>query len=317
MKVKRTRLETELTKGDISLNVKKRNLPFLLLSFVIIVFYSILWYAYYKDLTNAFIFVGAILVGLVITLISLFIYRNDKSKIGKLSWITIILALLLCFEIRLLWYESYTYTASFHSNPIEAFDNSGINLMFVRTFDIEYVEDEELIIKSLQQENLDIIDLYKLNNKIRYGSKNNELLQLLRIQKDSFSTMAENVKRYLRDDTSSINEFLNSNDISGDSAGLGLALTGLIAQGKLENDLTFGVTGTLNATGDVNSIGMIKEKLLIAEEEAYPFMIIPSENAAEASEVKVAQNLNLEIFDVNHINQAIIIIKELNEEHSK
>ncbi|MGE7921310.1 hypothetical protein ACQKM9_20580 [Viridibacillus sp. NPDC093762] len=194
------------------MNVKKRNMPFLILCFAIIIFYLMLWYAYFKDFINSFIFIGTIFVGLVIMLINLVVFRNDKSRIGEIRWLTIILALLLCFEIRLLWYESYTYTASFHVKPIEVFDESGIHIMVVSTIDIEYVEDKELIIRSLEKENLNIIDLYKLNNKIRYESKNAELLKWLRIQKDEFAIMGRNVKQYLGDDPSSINGFLNRKD---------------------------------------------------------------------------------------------------------
>lgn len=100
-----------------------------------------------------------------------------------------------------------------------------------------------------------------------------------------------NLERYLGEDLSSIDKFLNRDDISGDSAGLGLALSGLIAQKKLKNGLNFGVTGSLNTTGEVLPIGVIKEKILIVDEKAYPFMIIPSENYTEAMNVKKTQNL--------------------------
>jgi len=285
--------------------------------FNLTIFYSIMLVTYYTNLINGFVFVGVLLVAFALILIPLIVYRNDRERIRKLKWIALSLGGLLCFEIPLLWYESNTYTASRHAEPIEAFDNSGIHLMLVTTFEIGYLEDKELIMKGLQQDNLDIIGLYKVNNKIRYQSKNSEILRWLRIQKDDFTIMKDNVTSYLVDETNSIQEVLNRNDITGDSVGLGLALSGLIGIGELENELIFGVTGALSATGDVKEIGMIKEKILIAEEQAYPYMIIPSENAQEASEVKKIHNLTLEIFDVNHIDQAIDLIEELNEEHTK
>ena len=282
-----------------------------------IIFYTSMLAAYYTDLINGFVFIGVMLVAFAVILIPLIIYRNDRERVRKLRWIALSLGFLLCFETPLLWYESNTYTASRHAEPIEAFDNSGIHLMLVTTFEIGYLEDKELIMKGLQQDSLDIIGLYKVTNKIRYKSKNSEILRWLRIQKDDFTIMKDNVTSYLVDETNSIQEVLNRNDITGDSVGLGLALSGLIGIGELENELIFGVTGALSATGDVKEIGKIKEKILIAEEQAYPYMIIPSENAQEASEVKKIHNLTVEIFDVNHIDQAIDLIEELNEEHTK
>lgn len=306
-----------MTKGDASLNVIKRNLPFLYMVIALIIFYSILLVAYYNDFINGFVFLGVMLVAFAIILIPLIVDRNDRKRVRKLSWIALSLGVILCFETPLLWYESNTYTASCHAEPIEAFDNSGIHLMLVTTFEIGYLEDKELIMEGLQQDNLDIIDLHKVTNKIRYHSKNSEILQWLKIQKDDFTIMSDNVTSYLVAKTDSIKDVLNRNDISGDSVGLGLALSGLIGEGKLENDLTFGVTGALSASGDVKAVGMIKEKVLIAAEHAYPYMIIPSENAEEASEVKKMHNLKVEIFDVNHIDQAMYLIKELNEENAK
>ena len=119
-------------------------------------------------------------------------------------------------------------------------------------------------------------------------------------------------KGYLGRETKIINTFLNRTDISGDSAGLGLALSGLIEKGELKNHVTFGVTGALSATGEVLPIGMIKEKLLIAEEKGYPFMIIPSGNRTEAKKIIVEENLKIEVFDVNHIEELIELINEWN-----
>ena len=285
--------------------------------FTLTIFYTSMLAAYYTDFINGFVFIGVLLVAFALIFIPLIAYRNDRARVRKLRWIALSLGGLLCFETPLLWYESNTYTASRHAEPVEAFDNSGIHLMLVTTFEVGYLEDKELIMKGLQQDNLDIIGLYKVTNKTRYQSKNSEILRWLRIQKDDFTIMKDNVTSYLVDETSSIQEVLNRNDITGDSIGLGLALSGLIGEGKLENDLTFGVTGALSDTGDVKAIGMIKEKILIAEEQSYPYMIIPSENAQEASEVKKTHNLTVEIFDVNHIDQAMDLVEELNEEQTK
>ncbi|MBD3107791.1 hypothetical protein IEO70_05380 [Bacillus sp. AGMB 02131] len=109
--------------------------------------------------------------------------------------------------------------------------------------------------------------------------------------------------------------FLNRDDISGDSAGLGVALTGLISQNQLKNDIQIGVTGALSNKGDVLEIGGVKQKLLIAETEGYPYIIIPHDNTAEAKKVKEEQNLKIQIIDVEHIDEAVQQIVLLNEEN--
>jgi PDZ domain-containing secreted protein len=234
------------------------------------------------------------------------IYRNDKAKIGKIS-------LLACFEVQLLEFEANTYNATFHADPIELFDGTGVHMMVVTTRSVGYLKDREQIIKGYEhEEDIELIDLYQLDNKDRYQSKNTELLNMMGIKKDDFAVMGENVKSYLGEETKIMKTFLNRTDLSGNSAGLGLALSGLIEKGELKNHVTFGVTGAISARGEVLPIGMIKEKLLIAEEKGYPFMIIPSGNRTEAKKVIVEENLEIEVFDVNHIDESIELINEWN-----
>jgi len=240
------------------------------------------------------------------------IYRNDKSKIGKISIIALILGFIVCFEVQLLEFEANTYNATFHADPIELFEGTGVHMMVVTTRAIGYLTDREQIIKGYEHEGTELIVLYKLDNKNRYHSKNTELFKMTGIKKDDFTVMGENVKRYLGEETKIMKTFLNRTDLSGDSAGLGLALSGFIEKGELENQVTFGVTGALSAAGEVLPIGMIKEKLMIAEEKGYPFMIIPSENRTEAKKIIVEENLEIEVFDVNHIDESIELINGWN-----
>ncbi|MGM0834717.1 MAG: S16 family serine protease [Bacillota bacterium] len=73
-----------------------------------------------------------------------------------------------------------------------------------------------------------------------------------------------------------------------------------------------GVTGALSPTGDVTPIGMIKEKMIIADQKNLPYMIIPEQNASEANNVRRNHQLSVEIFPVSHIDQAIQVINTLN-----
>ncbi|HSJ38147.1 MAG TPA: S16 family serine protease [Planococcus sp. (in: firmicutes)] len=283
----------------------------------IVVFYIGLSFAFYFDLINTYIVIGALMLVLIITIIVLLRYRNEKSKVNKITWIFALAALLLIFDAFLIPYENFTYEAVFHAEPVEVAADSGINLMGVGVWNIRSIEDKKQLVADFESGSWGLIALNDVDNKERYHSRNNNLLQFLGFRRDAGSVMAKNVGDYLGGTTDGVGKYLEREDIEGNSAGLALALTGLIEQNKLVNELEFGVTGSLNEDGDVNHIGMVKEKLMIAEEKRYPFMIIPSENADEAEEVKKAQNLDIQIFAVSHIDEAVELINRLNEEHRK
>lgn len=288
---------------------------FLLSIAAVIIIYSGLSIAFYFGLINTFIVIGALMLLLIMTMFFLFRNRNEKSKATKISWIFALVALLLVFDALLIQYEHFTYEAVFHAEPVEVAADSGINLMGVGVWNIKSEENKEQLVKDFEDGNWGLIALNEVDNKERYHSRNNNLLQFLGIRRDAGSVMARNVEDYLGGTTDGIETYLNRIDIEGDSAGLALALTGLVEQNKLVNKLEFGVTGALGEQGEVGRIGMVKEKLMIAEKKEYPFMIIPSENAAEAAEVKKAENLGIEVFDVSHIDEAVELINRLNEEN--
>ena len=102
--------------------------------------------------------------------------------------------------------------------------------------------------------------------------------------------------------------------ISGDSAGLALGLTAMIHQGNLANELPISVTGTLEPNGDVMQVGGIKAKMMIAEQNGFPIIMIPLANREEAETAKTQQELSIEILPVSHIDEAVLAIKELNAE---
>lgn len=288
---------------------------FLLSIAAVIIIYIALSIAFYYGLINTFIVIGAMMLLLILTMFFLFRYRNEKSKATKISWILALVALLLVFDAFLIQYEHFTYEAVFHAEPVEAAADSGINLMGVGVWNIKSEENKEQLVKDFEDGNWGLIALNDVDNKERYHSRNNNLLQFLGIRRDAGSVMAKNVEDYLGGTTDGIEKYLKREDIEGNSAGLALALTGLIEQSKIVNNLEFGVTGALDEQGEVGRIGMVKEKLMIAEKKEYPFMIIPRENAAEAAEVKKAENLGIEVFDVSHIDEAVELINRLNEEN--
>lgn len=274
--------------------------------------YGIFWIAYYMDFINSFVFLGTLLVFMFIGLILFIIYRKNKFKILTIFIAILLLSVFWTFEIFLTNYESHTYIASGYEEPEELLRGSGIHLMVVKQVDVLILEDEDAIRANYERAGIQLFNLYKINNKDRYSSKNQELLSRLGFGETEFQQMNTNVKSYVKEDITVIEEFLSRENLSGNSAGLGLGLTALVYQKKLENEIRMGVTGTLEPNGDVLPIGMIEEKLLISEQNDLPYIIIPLANAKEAEAVKSQHKLAIEILVVNHIDQAVEIITGLN-----
>lgn len=294
------------------MEVKKEGSPFLRVIIAFIIFYIILSSSFYFGFINAYIVAGALFLTLLISWVFLFRYRHAKGKFGKVSLIVLLVGILFIFDFFLLQFEQMKYRTLIHEEPVQAAGNSGIHLMSVGTAYFSHAESKEWLIKNFERGGQDFFQIEEVDNKIRYHSRNDMFLQLVGIQNDEVSVMTKNVKAYLRQEAAGVAQFLDSENISGDSAGLGLALTGLIEQNKLKNKLDFGVTGALSERGEVSGVGMVKEKLLIAEKEGFPFMIIPSENGEEAGQVREAENLEIQIFTVSHIDEAVRLINRLN-----
>lgn len=223
--------------------------------------------------------------------------------------------LLICFELPLIFFEGYTHRVFLYNEPTNIFVNSGIYLVGVNSVDFKHMESKQSVEDSLNKQHIQFLDIIEVTNFDLYGSKNRQLLDWLLLKKNDFEQMRESVNHYLGQEDATINEFLNRDHIGGNSAGLGLALIGLIIRGDLQNDLSFAVTGAISKTGDVLPIGLIKEKIQIAEVSGYSYMIIPSENAEEAAIIQKEQNITMQIFDVSHIDEAVQMINELNDKN--
>ena len=52
---------------------------------------------------------------------------------------------------------------------------------------------------------------------------------------------------------------------------------------------------------------------MISEQSGLPFIILPMANAEEAEMVKSQQKLTIEILPVRHIDEAVLVIRELND----
>lgn len=281
---------------------------------IVVPVYSLLGNAYYVDYLNGFLFLGALLVISIIALIFLIIFRRNKFKSLTLT-LVIVWGLIFCsYEILLLDYEGHTYSADGYREPEELLENSGIHILVVGQSDIYYLEDEEGVKDTYNKNGVQVLDMYKIKNRDRYRSKTTELKQFFGFGKeeDAFQVMRKNVRNYIDEDITFINEFLSRENLEGDSAGLALGLTAMIHQGNLVNKLPIGITGTLEANGDVMQIGAIKAKMMIAEQAGLLVAIIPLENRKEAEIVKEQQGLTIEILAVSHIDEAALAIRELN-----
>ena len=279
---------------------------------IVLPIYSVLAIAYYFDFLNGFVFLGALSTIMIIASILLIIFRKNNFKSLVIALIFIVTFLLFCYECLLLNYESHTYNASGYWEPEEILKDSGIYILAVGSYDVYYMQDEYSIKKDYEEDGIQIFDLYKIKNRDKYISKTNDIKNFFGSHKEDFDTMRENVKGIIEEDLPFIDEFLSRENFVGDSAGLALGLTAAIYQKKLENTLPIGVTGTLEPNGNVGEIGSIKEKMMIAEQNSFPLIIIPLKNLEEAETVKNEQKLTIEIIPVSNINEAIETIEELN-----
>lgn len=279
---------------------------------IVLPIYSVLAIAYYFDFLNGFVFLGALSTVMIIASILLIIFRKNNFKSLVIALIFIVTFLLFCYECLLLNYESHTYNASGYWEPEEILKDSGIYILAVGSYDVYYMQDEYSIKKDYEEDGIQIFDLYKIKNRDKYISKTNDIKNFFGSHKEDFDTMRENVKGIIEEDLPFIDEFLSRENFVGDSAGLALGLTAAIYQKKLENTLPIGVTGTLEPNGNVGEIGSIKEKMMIAEQNSFPLIIIPLKNLEEAETVKNEQKLTIEIIPVSNINEAIETIEELN-----
>lgn len=280
---------------------------------ITIFYYLVFLFLYLRNVIGGVSFVALLLLSLIILLITLIVYRKKRAFKRKALLATTIIALLFCYELPLLFYDSYTHAAYLYLNPLEVYGGSGIYLLGVNRLDFKFTENKKAVMALLNEQHVEYLDIIKITHPDLYKSKNRQLLKWFHVGKDDVKQMKENVNHFLGQEDGRINEFLNSDHIEGSSAGLGLTLTGLIIRGDLQNDLKIAVTGAISETGDVLPIAILKEKIQIAEKSNFSMMIIPSANRKEAMEIQKKLNVNIQILDVAHIDEAVQLINDLND----
>lgn len=152
-----------------------------------------------------------------------------------------------------------------------------------------------------------------MTNALRYFSKNQELARKLRLDTNEFDVMTQAVTTYLTNPSESVRDFMDTTTITGNSMGLALVLSDLLSETDVENKLEIGVTGALGDNGAVRGIGMVNEKVLIAAENDFPFMLVPTENLEEAMATKEREDLAIEIHAVESVEEAVAYIESINQ----
>ncbi|MDM5233544.1 S16 family serine protease [Lysinibacillus pakistanensis] len=267
---------------------------------------------YLQDVIGGISFVAILLISFIILLIVRILLRKKINYKRKITLATCIMFLLFCFEIPLIFYEGTSHVAYIYTEPLHA-KGTEIYLIGVNRVDFQFMESIQSVEDLLNKQQVPFLNVAENTNLVLYESKNRQILKWLHLQKSEVDQMKENVNHYLGKEDVRINEFFNQDNIGGNSAGLGLALTGLILQGDLQNNVSVAVTGAISETGDVLPIGVLKEKILIAEKYGLPFMIIPSKNAEEAAQIQKEQKIHMKILDVAHIDEAVQLISEMND----
>lgn len=294
---------------DIVHNNTPTNFPIKAMFFV----YFIELYLYLINVISGFFFVNVLLV--MVLLFSLFTLSVRKLTFPKSPFVfSIITSLLLMFyEMPLILIDDHQYIVTSPAAPEELIQGSGIFLLGVNETTVGSVDNEQVLRKTYHSK-VDLFDIKSIKNHERYYSKNIAILETIFVHKGMFEQMAENVRSYLNASNDSIDEFLSRDASGGNSAGLALALSGLSKKGEYNNNLQFGVTGAINDSGKVMEIGLVKEKVWIANESGLPYIILPIENLSEAQDIKKILNLKIEIIGVHNVEEAVQIIEELNNE---
>ena len=196
-----------------TLNSSTKLLAFMYSMFIVVPIYFILGNAYYSGYINSYVFLGALLGLMIIASIPLFIFRKDKFKSLSANWVIILLALFVGNEFLLLEFEAHTYIAEVYREPEEIIQDSHIYALAIGLNSIYYVKEEAMIRDIYERDGIQIYDLYKITNRDRYKSKTNEIKRFLGFGKDQFHIMGENVRDFIREDITDINEFLSRENL--------------------------------------------------------------------------------------------------------
>lgn len=296
-------------------HTKYRYLPYLATIFM----YFHLLYLYIFDFISGFSLFSGLLSMTCFLLIFLLVVR--KMRIIRRAFLcsALLSFLLLVYDLPSVVADDYLYYVTGYHPPEELIGGSEIYLIGVSKEIIGGVENEQDLRDMFVAEGKKFYEIIPITNAIRYRSKNESILKWVGLDKDHVERMSENVSGYLMEKEllSSklvVDEFLQRDNIDGDSAGLALVLASMASEGVIDNKVKIAVTGAINRNGKVKEVGAIKEKLMIAVENDFPFIITPEENLAEANRIKKKYNLAIIIIGVTDVAKAISEIEKVNND---
>jgi Lon protease (S16) C-terminal proteolytic domain len=290
---------------------KYQNLPF---AATILVYLNDL-YLYLMGFISGFHFVNVLF--LINVFFMMFLIYIRKIRIPKRIFVfsTVVSFLLFIYEFPIVLLDELQYIVTGYHEPEEVIKGTSIFLLGVTTFEIGNVENEQKVREMFTHNQKEsFYEIKSVTNPERYISKNLAVFEFIGIRNHAFEQMSENVSAYLKTSKPVIDEFLSRENSAGDSAGLGLVLSGILAQKEINNDVPIGITGAITKTGKVKYVGGIKEKVRIASENNFSHMIIPYSNLTEANEIKEKLNLPIKIIGVRNVDDAVKITKEINNE---
>ncbi|WP_342577834.1 S16 family serine protease [Psychrobacillus sp. FSL K6-2843] len=281
-----------------------------------IFFYLLFLILYLQDYIDGISFLLILLISLIVLSISMIVLRKKRATRRKIGISLSILLLLFCYELPLLGFISKTQVADVYLEPRQTVVGSGIYIVSVASIPLDNMESKQEAQEYLIRTNEDFYKITKLTNQILYKEKNKTLLSWIHLnEKSPKDKMRENLKQYFGKEEVRLTDYFKHDQAIGDSSGLSLLLTELIIKGELQNRLKIAVTGAIDGDGNVSAIGGLKEKLQTADKYDFHFMIIPSENAKEAVAIQKELKLNMEVYDVEHVDGAVELINDLNEKY--
>lgn len=174
------------------------------------------------------------------------------------------------------------------------------------------IESKEQISKIIETKKIgDIINFKVLNDDKEYTRK----AEVVNVDDTKIVGIA--VYEMMELETDPKIEIINEESESGPSGGLMTALA--IYDSLIDEDLTNGNTivgtGTIDANGNVGSIGGVKYKLLGAVKNKAKIFIVPNgENYDEAIKLKKENNYDIEIIGVSTFDDALENIKRYNND---
>jgi signal transduction histidine kinase len=274
-------------------------LPFLGACFIYLVFLYLYLFGFLTGSAFAFLLLLLALINVVFIFISIKIRPLRRAFIHS-AFFTF---LLFHYELPTFILDEKESIVVFYQPSEEIVASSGIHILGIGSVELE---------KGSKIHFYDESDLYEVivaNNFIRYRSKNNGVFEFLRLKVNPLEDMRSSVRLYLKENNPEIDAFLNREDIDGSSAGLALVLSSIANEPEWNNKLSIGVTGAINKNGKVKKVELIKEKIQSATRDGHTHVIVPYGNLKEALKAKEDLNLQIEVFGVKNVEEALEIIK--------